>query len=186
MDPSSFSDERLLGEADREPECFAEFYRRHERVVIGFFVRATASGELAVDLAAETFARAYASRGSFDAARGGARAWLFGIARHVLAGSLESGRVETVARERLGMAALTLDERLVMAVEQAAAACDDALVEEWLSGLPANQRRAVQARVLEERSYRDIAGELECSEAVVRQRVSRGLSHLRRGLGGSR
>jgi DNA-directed RNA polymerase specialized sigma24 family protein len=43
----------------------------------------------------------------------------------------------------------------------------------------------VRERVLKDRSYRDIAGELECSEAVVRQRVSRGLSLLRRDLEGS-
>jgi RNA polymerase sigma-70 factor (ECF subfamily) len=34
-----------------------------------------------------------------------------------------------------------------------------------------------------ERSYKDIAGELSCSEMVVRKRVSRGLSRLRRQLG---
>jgi RNA polymerase sigma factor (sigma-70 family) len=179
------SDEQLLLGTDRDPENFGVFYRRHERVVLGFFVRATGRGELAVDLAAETFARAFESRRSFDPRRGGARAWLYGVARHVLAASLERGRVEAAARDRLGMAAVTLDDRLVAAVEEAARDCDDALVEEWLSRLPPDQRRAVRERVLEERSYRDIAGELECSEAVVRQRVSRGLGLLRRGLEGS-
>jgi DNA-directed RNA polymerase specialized sigma24 family protein len=38
--------------------------------------------------------------------------------------------------------------------------------------------------VLEERDYGDIARELRCSEAVVRQRVSRGLGRLRRQIGG--
>jgi RNA polymerase sigma factor (sigma-70 family) len=178
------SDEQLLS-GTSDPEGFAEFYRRHERVMLGFFVRATGRGELAVDLAAETFARALESRGSFDGNLGGARAWLFGIARHVLAASLKRGRVEAAARQRLGMEALTVDEQLVRSVEEAALGCDDALVEERLLGLSPDQRAAVRARVLEERSYGDIAGELECSEAVVRQRVSRGLSLLRRELGGS-
>jgi DNA-directed RNA polymerase specialized sigma24 family protein len=35
---------------------------------------------------------------------------------------------------------------------------------------------------MEERDYEDIAKELRCSEAVVRQRVSRGLARLRRQL----
>jgi RNA polymerase sigma factor (sigma-70 family) len=184
MGSSQPPDEQLLQEAGREPEGFGEFYRRHERVVLGFFVRATGRGELAIDLAAETFARAFESRRSFDARQGGARAWLFGIARHVLASGLERGRVEAAARERLGMAAVVLDDRLVAAVEEAACGNDVSLVQEQLARLPADQRRAVRERVLEERSYKDIASDLECSEAVVRQRVSRGLSLLRRDLGG--
>jgi DNA-directed RNA polymerase specialized sigma24 family protein len=34
-------------------------------------------------------------------------------------------------------------------------------------------------RVVDEREYREIAGALECSESVVRQRVSRGLARAR-------
>ena len=48
-----------------------------------------------------------------------------------------------------------------------------------LDELPAAQREALTARVVDERDYRDIAAELECSEAVVRQRVARGLKTLR-------
>ncbi|MGC9221851.1 MAG: RNA polymerase sigma factor [Solirubrobacteraceae bacterium] len=49
--------------------------------------------------------------------------------------------------------------------------------------LPADQRQVVQARILDGRPYSDIAHELRCSEAVVRKRVSRGLSTLRDQLG---
>jgi RNA polymerase sigma factor (sigma-70 family) len=178
------SDEHLLRGADMDPDGFGVFYSRHERAVLGFFMRATRRAELALDLAAETFARAFESRDSFDPERGNAAGWLFGIARHVLSASLKRGRVEASARGRLGMAALTVDERLIVAVEEAVVGRSDELVDAWLDQLPADQRSAVRARVLEERSYRDIAGELECSEAVVRQRVSRGLSSLRRELGG--
>jgi len=140
---------------------------------------------VAIDLAAETFARAVESRGSFDASRGEARSWLFGIARHVLAASLQRGRVEDGARVRMGMRALTLDERLVRSVEELAVAGDGAPAEELLAGLPRDQRDAVRGRVVEERSYLELARELECSEAVVRQRVSRGLASLRRILEGA-
>jgi RNA polymerase sigma-70 factor (ECF subfamily) len=77
------------------------------------------------------------------------------------------------------MGRLVLDNRLVAEVEEVAIAAADDLVEDWLAQLPTDQRAAVRARVLEERSYREIASELDCSEAVVRQRVSRGLSLLR-------
>jgi RNA polymerase sigma-70 factor (ECF subfamily) len=48
-----------------------------------------------------------------------------------------------------------------------------------LEVLPSDQRAAVQARVVDERSYEEIASELRCSESVVRQRVSRGVKVMR-------
>lgn len=180
------TDEELLREPASDPEGFGLFYRRHERVVLGFFVRTTGRGEVALDLAAETFARALESHHGFDPGRGDARGWLLGIARHVLAGSLARGRVEASARSRYGMASLTLDDRLVASVEETASVVAEGEVEEWLSALTAEQRVAVQGRVVDERSYGELASELECSEAVVRQRVHRGLSLIRKGLEGSR
>jgi len=154
-------------------------YRRHERLVLGFFMRVTGRSELALDLAAETFARALESRAGFDAQRGNARVWLLGIARHVFTGSLARGRVEAGARARIGMAALSCDERLARSIEQTVEAIDQDAVERWLAELTPAQRVAVRGRVLEERSYAELARELECSQDVVRQRVHRGLSVIR-------
>jgi RNA polymerase sigma-70 factor (ECF subfamily) len=49
-----------------------------------------------------------------------------------------------------------------------------------LDGLPSEQREAVERRVLQEAAYAAIAEQVGCSEQVVRKRVSRGLSALRR------
>src|SRR5438105_724539 len=51
-----------------------------------------------------------------------------------------------------------------------------------LDALPEPLRAALLARVVQERSYPEIAAELDCSEHVVRQRVHRGLARLRAGL----
>jgi RNA polymerase sigma factor (sigma-70 family) len=48
--------------------------------------------------------------------------------------------------------------------------------------LAERQRTAVRSRVIDGRDYAEIARELNCSELVVRQRVSRGLSRLREQL----
>ena len=50
--------------------------------------------------------------------------------------------------------------------------------------LAPDQRDAVVAHVVHERSYQEIAGDLGTSEAVVRKRVSRGLQTMRERLGG--
>ena len=56
------SDEALLARTPGDVHAFAEFYRRWERPVAAFFVRAVGSGEVAADLTAEVFAEALARR----------------------------------------------------------------------------------------------------------------------------
>ncbi len=51
--------------------------------------------------------------------------------------------------------------------------------------LPSDERHAVKARIVDERTYGEIAAELHCSELVVRKRVSRGLARLRQGMRGT-
>ena len=177
-------DEELLCAARSDAEAFAAFYRRFERPVLGFFMRATGGADLAADLAAETFARALGSVESYDPARGLPDQWLFGIARNVLGSSYRKGRVEATARERLGLPRLVIDDHAAEEIARLTEGQDDATLA--LAGLPEEQQRAIHARVLQEREFADIACELRCSEAVVRQRVSRGLRTLRARLAGER
>jgi RNA polymerase sigma factor (sigma-70 family) len=143
--------------------------------MLAYFMRRVRSAELAADLTAETFAHALASRTRFRR-RGPAAAWLFGIARNVLAKSLRRGQVEDRGRRRLGMTELVLDDESVRLIK---AMSSESVVDEALAALPPDQRDAVRARVLDEDSYQEIAQRMRCSTGVVRQRVSRGLARLR-------
>jgi RNA polymerase sigma factor (sigma-70 family) len=177
------SDEDLLVAGADDEEAFALFYRRHAHTIAGFLLQRTGDAEVAADLTAETFAAALQGRRRFDPSKGAAAAWLFGIARHKLVRAWERGRVEDRARRRLGMASIELDDAAIDSFESAAvAAIDDGRVLALLASLPEDQRRAVEARIVGERDYDDIARELRCSEAVVRKRVSRGLAAMRAGL----
>ena len=170
------SDEELLVRSSSEPEAFGHFYDRYERELLRFFLRATRRADLAADLAAEVFAAALAGASGFDGARGTARGWLYGIARHVLADTWERGRVEDRARRRLGMEPIALSDESLERIEQLGTS---GVALELLAGLPDDQRDAIRGRVVEERDYADLARSLQCSESVVRQRVSRGLRALR-------
>jgi RNA polymerase sigma factor (sigma-70 family) len=176
--------EMLLDAAGSDAAAFAAFYRLFERPVLGFFMRATARPELAADLTAETFARALESAHAFDPARGRADQWLFGIARNVLGSSYRAGRVESAARERLGLPRLVVDDHASDTIARLSDTEDRAA--RALACLPDEQQSAIEAHVVQGRGYAEIAGELRCSEAVVRQRVSRGLSTLRARLAGER
>jgi len=170
-------DAALLAMTAERPAAFGAFYRRHERDVLRYFLASGNPAEVAADLTAETFAAALLSRARFRAELGEPRAWLFGIARHVLARSRARRRVESRARRRLAMAPIGLDDEAIARIDALAGGDGRALA--LLGELPGDQRSAVEARVLHERDYREIATALRCSEQVVRKRVSRGLATLR-------
>lgn len=163
-----------------DDEAFRLFYRSHLEAVVAFFRVRVSEPELAFDLTAETFAAVVVSAHSY-AGDGPATAWLFGIARNKLRDSLRRGRVEAAARERLGLEPMVLDDGDLERVDQVALTGSGQLEAE-LAALPEPTRRALLARVVEERAYGQIAAELDCSEQVVRQRVHRGLARLRAAL----
>jgi len=171
------TDAELLAATAREPGAFGAFYRRHERSVLGLFMRCTRSAELAADLTAETFANALESREGFQPRLGEPRAWLFGIARHVLSRSVERGRVDDRARRKLSLPVLVVDEDAIERIEAVASLDGDVLG--FMDELPSGIRDAVWGRVVDEAEYEELAARLRCSPSVARKRVSRGLAHLR-------
>jgi RNA polymerase sigma factor (sigma-70 family) len=177
----SCTDAELLELTARDPEAFGAFYRRHERLVVGYLMSCRPDPELAADLAAEVFATLLESADRFDPERVGGSSsaipWILTIARNTLSTSLRRGAVADDARRRLGYDPLVLEDAELLRIEELASV--DRLLTGLLDDLPPDLREAVVARVLDERDYEEIAGELSCSELVVRKRVSRGLSRLR-------
>jgi RNA polymerase sigma-70 factor (ECF subfamily) len=157
---------------------FDEFYRRYRDVVLAFHSRRVGEAELAADLTAETFSAALvAVHERADPLPDVPAAWLFVIAQRKLIDSYRRGRVEDAARSRLQMEPLALEDADLERIEETARSTDVAF--ELARRLPSNQYEALRARVLEDRAYADIAGELDCSPSVVRMRVSRALKSLR-------
>ncbi|MBI4259262.1 MAG: RNA polymerase sigma factor [Actinobacteria bacterium] len=171
------SDAELLSSGD--PEDFGRFYDRHARALLAFFSRRTASADLAADLAAETFAQAFWSRGRYRDTGAPASAWLLGIARHTLNRSLRRRRVDDRARRRLGMERVALDEASYERIEELAdfGPMRDA-IREAMASLSPKLARAVTLRVGHELPYPEVAQRLRISEAAARVRVARGLARL--------
>lgn len=148
------SDAELLASARSDPEAFGQFYDRYEAAVAGYFMRRTAAPEVAADLTAEVFAAALAAAARYRPDRPTAAVWLFTIARNTLATSARRGQVEALARRRVGVAPIELEED---SLARLAAAEGDRWVLEMLDALPTDQRDAIRARVLDERDYPEIA-----------------------------
>jgi RNA polymerase sigma-70 factor (ECF subfamily) len=171
------ADEEILAALGDRPDDFALFYRRHVRGLLGYLLRRTGDPELAADLCAEAFAAALDGARRFDPGRGPAVGWLYGIARRLLARAQRRGAVEDRARRRLGMPPLLLSDAALERIEHVAGS--EAAIADALAALPADQREAVTARVVDGRGYAEIATEARTSQSVIRKRVSRGLAGMR-------
>jgi RNA polymerase sigma factor (sigma-70 family) len=167
------SDGELLVAAACDPQAFAIFYRRHVRGVLTFFRRHVADAEVAFDLTAETFAAALEAAPRYRPRPEPARGWLYGIAWSKLHEAQRRGRVQDAVRRSLQMQPIALSDEAIERIEALTGACSPA--SQLLDWLPESQREAVRQRVLRDRGYDEIAVAMECSESVVRQRVSRGL-----------
>ena len=81
--------------------------------------------------------------------------WLFGIARHVLARSLERGRVDDDVRRRLAMEPLVLNDDVLASIEDVETGPALTALDE----LPRSQRDAVRSRVIDDREYGEVASD---------------------------
>ena len=176
--------ELLAAIAARDPGAFSVFYERHLSVTLAYLIRETRDPELAGDLAAEVFAAVLLAAHRYKEQRLSAAPWVLGIARNKLLMSLRRGRIEARARRRLGFEPVALEDadldRIVEIADRGAGR-----LTMLVDRLPDDERRAVLSRVVDERSYREIAAELECSEMVARKRVSRGLARVREQINGT-
>ena len=183
MDRQEETDEAVLQRSVAKPDAFGTFYDRHASRVLAFFARRTLDADTAAELTGETFAEAFASRRRCRGT-GPAAGWLYGIASHELSHFLRRRAGADRARRRLAFEPLDLHQDDVDRIEEL---IDfeglGRRVAGELSRLPRKQREAVTLRVVEQRSYAELARTLGCSADVARARVSRGLRRLSAALG---
>jgi RNA polymerase sigma-70 factor (ECF subfamily) len=161
------------------PFGFAEFYRQNFDSVLGFVTRRTDSVHLAADLTADIFLTALEQADSYDARRGVPAAWLYGIARNVLASHFRGS-----ARERQAISQIAghrmLDEQDVAAIE---ARIDAARAARQLAELHAALTEPLRAVLdlvaVDGLSTREAAQALGISTATVRMRLHRARKALR-------
>jgi RNA polymerase sigma factor (sigma-70 family) len=143
----------------------------------------TGSGKLAAELTAEVFAAAFEACSRYRCNGTPARAWLFGIANHKLADSARRRRIDDRARRRLGIERLELGDQELERVELADLERSGARVDALVADLPPAEREAVLARVVNERSYVELAESLGVSREILASASAGGSPGSRSGLG---
>jgi RNA polymerase sigma-70 factor (ECF subfamily) len=181
-------DRPLVEAAQIDPLQFDALYRRYLAQVYSYAYYELGDHHEAEDATERTFLAALTNLGRFEerarpADGEGAstfRVWLFQIARNTIANQRRGRRRHPQAP--LDAAALVADP---LDVEGGVALRDEAAAA-WNSvgRLPADRRRALVLRFVEEMSTAEIAGILGRSEGAVRVLIHRALRTVARDLGG--
>jgi RNA polymerase sigma-70 factor, ECF subfamily len=179
-------DRSFVEAARRDPQQFDALYRRYLAHVYNYAFYELGDHHAAEDATERTFLQALTNLHRFEeraqpADGEGAstfRVWLFRIARNIVANERRDRRNHpaTAIEAATELAAAADVEQRTVARDEAAAA--------WraVSRLPADRRRAIVLRFVEELSTAEIAGVLGKSEGAVRVLIHRALRSLGREL----
>ncbi len=183
-------DRALVEAALRDPAAFDPLYRKYLAQVYSYAYYELGSHADAEDVAERTFLLALSALPRFSerarpADGDGAstfRVWLFQIARNVVANQRRAERRHPEAvLDTASLVADPLDLEADSGRRQEGQAAWAAV-----GRLPADRRRALVLRFVEEMSTAEIAGVLGRSEGAVRVLIHRGLRAVARDLGGRR
>jgi len=172
------AEERLLIEAaQKDTACFADLYEIHFDRVYAYVVRRVHERAEAEDLTAEVFHQALANLKRFEWRGIPFSAWLYRIAANLI-----SDRWQRSGREVNDDSAIELAQVSPAEIEEVERR---ATLYRLVDTLPAEQRRVVVLRFVEEKSIKEVAKEVRKTEGAVKQLQFRALSSLRARMEGA-
>ncbi|MFI6905923.1 RNA polymerase sigma factor [Nonomuraea sp. NPDC050394] len=170
-----------LDGAVADPERFATVFDAHYEEIRRYVGRRL-DLDIAEDLAAETFLIAFRRRDSFDAAKGGIRPWLYGIATNLIGKHrrAELRRYRALARSGPSPGDDGHEQRVV---DRLAAGVTVQKLSAALAGLSRGERDVVLLVAYGELTYDEVAAALGVANGTVASRLSRARNKLRDALG---
>ena len=174
------ADERLLIEAaQKDPACFAELYESNFERVYAYIVRRVGDRTETEDLTAEVFHQALANMKRFEWRGVPFAAWLYRIASNLISDRWQRNRREQTADEPEQIESVPANSAEFEEVERRAT------IFRLVDTLPAEQKRVVVLRFVEEKSIKEVAREVRKTEGAVKQLQFRALTALRARMEGA-
>ena len=158
----------------QEPEALTEAFNRYAGLVFGVCRRVLHDESLAEDVTQEVFVSLWRFPNRFDPSRGTLRSWLGMLAHHRSVDRVRSEKRRTMYEEQSDdLAPVCNDVEL-----DAAANWLSERVRQALDKLPCEQRDVVVLAYYGNRSYRQVAVDLDIPEGTAKSRVRLALRSL--------
>jgi RNA polymerase sigma-70 factor (ECF subfamily) len=161
-----------------DPDIFEAFYREHVDGVQRFVARRVGERGRAADLTAEIFVAAIESAERYRPGAGTPRAWLYGIARIVVAADARRRDAERRREERWGRTLVDTDDaaRIDARIEAAARSRE---LYAAMDRLPEGERTVLELVALDELTVAEAAAVAGVRPATARVRLFRARRKLR-------
>lgn len=169
------TDAEIIAGSLKNPDEFREVFARYYDTIFRFTARRV-GWDLAADLTAEVFVRAFQLRARYDTSRPLCRPWLYGIAWNVVGDHLR--RRKLAHRVGLNNPLETADPFVIVDDRLTAEARAD-VINDALSQLRNKDRDVLLMYALEELSYAEIAEALAIPVGTVRSRLARARRKMR-------
>lgn len=162
-----------------DPELFEVFYREHVEAVQRFVARRVGERERAADLTAEVFLAAIDSAHHYRPRNGSPKAWLFGIARVLVANDHRRRGRERAREERFGAANLMDEEDAARMEARIDAAAQSRRLYEAMDRLSEDERAVLELVALDELTVAEAAAAAGVRAGTARVRLHRARGKLR-------
>ena len=174
------ADDRLLVEAaQKDPARFAELYENNFERVYAYVVRRVEDRAEAEDLTSEVFHHALSNLRRFEWRGIPFAAWLFRIAANLISDRWQRGNREHLVDAPEQIEAAPAKNVELEEVERRAT------LFRLVDTLPAEQRRVVVLRFVEQKSIKEVARDIRKTEGAVKQLQFRALTALRARMEGA-
>ena len=170
------SDIELVEQAQAgNQEAFAELVRRHQKPLLRLCARLVGSLEIAEDVVQDSFCKAYRKINFFEG-RSSFKSWLFQIGVNTAKNKLRVLKRETVDIDSVVTATSAIAEKdLVQRDIQK-------ILKKEVDKLPDRQRLAIQLRIYEDLSFKEIAAIMECPYDTAKANYRHALMKLKSAL----
>jgi RNA polymerase sigma-70 factor (ECF subfamily) len=165
-----------------DPETFERFYRTHVEAVQRFIARRVDDPYLAADLTADVFVAAIESARTYRRSRGEPTAWLFGIARNVVADERRRNAKELRTAGRFRGRALLDEDDLAALHERIDGESAARELHVQLERLPQGERAVLELVAVDGLSVGEAARALGIGGVAARVRLHRARRRLESGL----
>lgn len=162
----------------RDPDLLEAFYREHVEAVQRFVARRVGDPHTAADLTTQVFLAVIDAAPGYDPRRGAPRAWLFGIARHVVVGEHRRARRQRESAARWGSRRDLEPDAVERATERLDAEREARRLHDQVSQLPAGVRAVVELVLVDGLELGEAADALGITVGNARVRLHRGRRRL--------